>query len=209
MKLLVAWLESSQAYFHQLGWIGVFAFAATMALAGVAAVPLSPFAITAGLVFGFGRGLLAVQLGTMASAAVNYLIARYFARSLVQRRLATHPKFRAIDAAVGREGWKIVALIRFVPLPFGMMNYAFGLTAIRFWPYLIATSFPIVLGNVLFVWAGTTAQAGLAAVTGAGRPRHPLEIAMMGLGVLAAFAATTFVTKIARQAVSQRDETLG
>ncbi len=208
MKLLTAWLASSQEFFHQLGWLGVVAFAVTMAVAGLAAVPLSPFAITAGLVFGFGRGLLAVQLGTMLSSALNFLISRHFARRFVQQRLATHPKFRSIDGAVGREGWKIVAMMRFVPVPFGLLNYLLGLTAIGFWPYLIATALPIILGNSFFVWIGTTANAGLEAATGAGRPRHPIEVAMMVLGMLAAFAALTYVTKIARQAISQRDETL-
>ena len=186
----------------------MLAFALTMAVAGLASIPLSPFAITAGLIFGFGRGLLTVQLGTLLCAALNFLISRHVARDFVQRKLATHPKFRAIDAAVGREGWKIVALMRFVPMPFGLMNYAFGLTCIPFWPYVIATAFPIVLNNVIFVWSGTAAKEGLAAASGATDAAHPIKIAMMVLGILAAFAAMTYVTKIARQAVAQRDETL-
>jgi uncharacterized membrane protein YdjX (TVP38/TMEM64 family) len=208
MKLLTSWLASSQDFFHSLGPLGFLVFAAAMAVCGLASVPLSPFAITAGLLFGFGEGFVTVQLGTTLSAAVNFLISRHVARGFVQQKLATHPKFVAIDSAVGREGWKIVALLRFVPMPFGLVNYAFGLTAVPFFSYLLASFFPIILGNVFFVWMGTTAQAGLEAATGAGRQRHPLEIAMMGLGVLAAFTAMVVVTRIARQAVAQRDETL-
>lgn len=208
MKLLHAWLASSQDFFAGLGWFGIVAFAAAMAVAGLASIPLSAFAITAGLIFGFGRGLVAVQLGTVLCAAVNFLISRYVARSYVQRKLSTHPKFRAIDAAVGREGWKIVALMRFVPMPFGLVNYIFGLTAVRFWPYLFATACGIILGNVLFVYSGTAAQAGLAAMGSGPGSGKPLQIAMMVLGVLAALAVTTYVTKIARQAIAQRDETL-
>jgi len=209
MKLLTGWLFSSQEFFHNLGWLGMLAYAGAMGLAGLASVPLSPFAITAGLVFGFGKGLLTVQAGTVLSAALNFLVSRHVARGFVQRKLAGHPKFRAIDIAVGREGWKIVALMRFVPMPFGLMNYLFGLTAIPFWPYLVATAFPIILGNVLFVWSGATAaEAGLAAASGQAQAAHPLKIAMMVLGILAAFAATTYVARIARKAVAQRDETL-
>lgn len=208
MKFVTEWLASSQEFFQHLGWMGMLLFALSMAAAGLAAMPMSPFAITAGIIFGFGRGLLVVQLGTMLSATLNFLISRHLARGLVQKKLATHPKFRAIDSAVGREGWKIVALLRFVPIPFTLMNYSLGLTAIPFWSYLIASSAPIVLGNSFFVWVGTTTHAGLEAASGAGRPRHPIEIALMVLGGLAAFAALTFVTKIARQAIAQRDETL-
>lgn len=209
MKFLIAWLVSSQDYFRHLGALGMLAYVGAIAAAGFVGLPLSPFAVSAGLIFGFGRGMLVVQIGTTLSAALNFLVSRHLARGFVQRRVADHPKFRAIDNAVGREGWKIVAMLRFVPLPFSLVNYFLGLTAIAFLPYVIATTTPILLSNSFLVWLGTTAQAGLEAATGAGRPRHPLEIAMMVLGVLAALAALTFVTKIARQAIAQRDETLG
>jgi uncharacterized membrane protein YdjX (TVP38/TMEM64 family) len=208
MKFVTEWLASSQEFFQHLGWLGMVLFAISMTFAGLVALPMSPFAITAGLIFGFGRGLLVVQCGTMLSAAVNFFISRHLARRFVQKKLATHPKFRAIDSAVGREGWKIVALLRFVPLPFGLMNYSLGLTAIPFWPYLLASSGPIILGNSFFVWVGATTHAGLEAASGAGRPHHPMEIALMVLGVLGAFGALTFVTKIARQAIARQDETL-
>lgn len=208
MKLLTEWLTSSQDFFRDLGPLGIVAYAAVMVIAGATLVPLSPFAIAAGLIFGFGKGLLAVQLGTITSAAVNFLISRHVARGLIQRKLETFPKFQAIDAAVGKEGGKVVALLRFVPVPFAIVNYAFGLTSVRFWPYVVATFFPIILNNAFFVWLGSTAQAGLEVVTGAGRPRHPLEYAMMGLGGLAALTAMVVVTRIARQAIAQRDQSL-
>jgi hypothetical protein len=45
-------------------------------------------------------------------------------------------------------------------IPYGFANYAYGLTAIRFWPHLLATVIAIIPGNLLRLdWA--TAQAGL------------------------------------------------
>ena len=208
MKALTAWLAASQDYFQHLGPLGLVAFAGCMILAGLASLPLSPFGITAGIIFGFGPGFLAVQLGTTISAAVNFVVSRYLLRGFVQRKLAGHAKFRAIDAAVGREGWKIVALMRFVPMPFGLVNYLFGLTAVPLVPYILATAFPIVLSNLFFVWVGTTANAGIEAMNGVGRQRHPLEFVMMGVGVLAAFGAMAFVTRVARQAIAKTDESL-
>jgi len=208
MRAITVWLTSSQEFFQHLGWLGVLAYAVCMAIAGLFSSPLSPFAITAGMFFGFGRGFIAVQLGTMLSSAVNFLVARYIARDFVYRRLAAFPKFQAIDAAVGREGWKIVALIRFIPMPFGLANYAFGLTAVRFWPYVFATAFPIIIGNCFFVWVGVTTQAGIAATTGAGHQRHPMEWVMMGLAGVATLVAMVFVTRVAKKAVAQRDQSL-
>jgi uncharacterized membrane protein YdjX (TVP38/TMEM64 family) len=203
MRFITDWLSSSEQFFQQLGWLGVLLFAIAMAVAAIAMAPLSVFAIAAGIIFGGWRGFLAVELGTAISAALNFLLARYVARAPIQRRMEGNPKFRAIDNAIGREGWKLVALLRFVPMPFGLMNYLLGLTAIRFWPYLAATVSAIWVGNAVFAYLGATAQAGLAAVSGQGRPQHPIETVLMIVGLVAAFSAMFYVTKVARAAVAR------
>jgi uncharacterized membrane protein YdjX (TVP38/TMEM64 family) len=203
MRFINDWLASSEQYFQQLGWMGVLLFAAAMAVAAMGMAPLSIFAIAAGIIFGGWRGFIAVELGTALSAAINFLISRYVARAPIQRRMEGNPKFRAIDTAIGREGWKLVAVLRFVPMPFGFMNYLLGLTAIRFWPYLGATVSVIWIGNAVFAYMGATAQAGLAAVTGQGRTQHPIETILMIVGLVAAFGAMIYVTKVARAAVAR------
>ena len=202
MSSLLHWLTSSQDYFSRLGWMGVLLFAGCVVLAQMFIAPMSPVALAAGFGFGFGRGWLAITIGTGIGAAVNFLISRYLARGPLARRLEKNEKFRLIDAAIGREGWKIVMMLRFVPMPFGLANYAYGLTAIRFWPYLLASIVAIVPANALLVWLGHTAHAGLAAASGAERPRHPGEYALLAVGLVAAFFALRHLTKIARAAVA-------
>ena len=203
MSSLLHWLTSSQDYFQQRGWIGVLLFVCGMVAAQLFIAPMAPVAVSAGLIFGMGRGWVAITLGTGIGAAVNFLISRYVARDAIARRLANNEKFCLIDAAIGREGWKIVALLRFVPMPFGLANYAYGLTAIRFWPYLLASMVAIIPANTFIVWLGATAQAGIAAASGAGRPRHPGEYVLMAVGIIAAFLALRQITKVARAAVSE------
>jgi uncharacterized membrane protein YdjX (TVP38/TMEM64 family) len=197
---LIGWLASSEQFFQQLGWMGVLLFALVMAVAALGMAPLSIFAIAAGIIFGGWRGFLAIEIGTAISAALNFLLARYVARAPIQRRMEKNPKFRAIDAAIGREGAKLVALLRFIPMPFGLMNYLLGLTAIRFWPYLGASLSAIWVGNAVFAYLGATAHASIVAVTGQGRPHHPMETVLMVVGLIAAFTAMLYVTKIARAA---------
>jgi uncharacterized membrane protein YdjX (TVP38/TMEM64 family) len=50
-----------------------------------------------------------------------------------------YPRFHAMDHAIAQEGWKIVSLLRMCPVPFGITNYLYGLTAIPFWHYMAAT----------------------------------------------------------------------
>ena len=206
MSALIDWLKASQQYFQDLGWMGVLAYAGVILVVQLFLMPLSPIAITGGFLFGLKGGLAAITLGTAAGAAVNFLIARHVARNAIAHRLERHEKFRLIDAAIGREGWKIIALLRFCPIPFGLANFCYGLTAIPFWPYFLASIVAIIPGNVFFVWIGATADASLEALLGTGRPRHPFEYVLLFAGLAAAFGALTYITRIARAAVANQGE---
>lgn len=203
MSSLIDWLNASQQYFQNLGWLGVLAYAGVIVVVQLFLMPLSPFAVAAGVFFGFGRGFAAITLGTALGAAVNFLIARHVARGVVAGRLARNEKFRLIDAAIGREGWKIIALLRFCPIPFGLANFSYGLTAVAFWPYMLATIFAVIPANCFFVWLGSTAHAGIQAALGAGQ-QHPFKYVLMGVAIVAAFGALTYVTRIARAAVANQ-----
>ncbi len=201
-------LLASQEKFEQFGWLGVLAYAAAIVVLQMIIVPLSPVAIAAGAGFGFWKGWVAVTLGTNLGAAVNFLISRHLARNAVQRWLGQHEKFRLIDAAIGREGWKIIALLRLCPMPFGLANYAYGLTAIGFWPYALATFVAIIPANTFFVWFGLTAHHGLAAAAGAEKARHPVEYVFLAVGFVAAFLVLRHITKLAKAAVAKTDAPL-
>src|SRR6185436_17017913 len=133
------------------------------------------------------------------------LISRYFSRDYVNRKLGHHKAVRLIDTAIAREGWKAVALLRFVPIPFGLANYCYDLTPIRWLPYIAATWLAIIPANSLFVWIGSTLQGELSALLGKGRPHHWLEYVIMGVGITAAFLALGYVAKVAKNTV-EKDE---
>jgi len=203
MHRLFEWLSASQHYFQDLGWIGILVYAGMIVVAQLFSVPLSPIAIAAGVFFGFGGGWLSVALGTAVGAAVNFLIARHLAREALTRRLGSNEKFQVIDAAIAQEGWKIVALLRFVPMPFGLANYCYGLTGIAFWPYLLTTVIAITPANLLLAWIGASAHAGLDSVLGKGRPRQPAEYILLGVGLAAGCVALVIIGRVARAALAR------
>ncbi len=196
---LLHWLEQ----FQSLGFPGVLAYAGAVVLLQLVCIPLSPFGLAAGGAFGFWQGLVAITIGTNAGGAVNFLISRHLARNAVQRWLGHHEKFRLIDSAIGREGWKIIALLRLCPMPFGIANYAYGLTAIGFWPYFLATFFAIIPANCFFVWLGSSARHSLAAAAGAEHAKHPGEYVFLVVGLVAFFFALRHITKLAKAAVAK------
>lgn len=201
LEHIIRFLEQLQKTVHDLHGLGILVFAGAFVIAQLFMIPVSPLGLAAGFFFGFGKGWLALMLGCAIGASVNFLISRHFARAALTRQLGNNEKFRIIDSAIAREGWKIVALLRFVPIPFGIANYCYGLTPVRFWPYLAASCVAIIPANSLFVWMGATFQGSLASLVGKGRPIHPLEYALVIVGLVAAVIALRHVAKIARAAV--------
>jgi len=202
LEHIIQFLENMQQTIRDMGGLGIFAFIGIFVIAQMILTPVSPLGLAFGFFFGFTHGWLGIMLGCALGATVNFLISRHLARSAVSRWLGANEKFRLIDSAIGRGGWKIIILLRFVPIPFGVANYAFGLTPVRFWPFLGATCLAIIPANSLVVWMGTT-LGSLSSLKD--RPHHPLEYVFLAMGIVAAFVALRYVAKAANAAVASSE----
>ena len=190
-----------------LGPLGPVAFGAAYVAAVVLMLPGSVLTIAAGALFGLLVGTVTASIASTTGAALAFLIARSAARDAVARRLARSPRFARLDRAIARDGWRVVALLRLSPLvPFNVQNYLYGLTGIGFGPYLLASWSAMLPGTVLHVYLGTLARLGLDAFGGSGRPRSPLEWALLVVGLLATIAATVTVARLARRALRERGD---
>ena len=191
------WVQAYSTWIGSLGAWGVLIYAAAYAGALVVLLPAAPFTIGAGLIYGlwgFPVALLSATLG----ASLAFLVSRHLVRGRVARLIANRPGLRAIDRAVGEEGWRVVALLRLSPLvPFNLQNYACGVTSIGFWPFVAATSVGIAPGSLLYVYFGV---AGRAASGGAG----PVRWALVGLGLAATVAGTLLIGRRARAVLARK-----
>jgi uncharacterized membrane protein YdjX (TVP38/TMEM64 family) len=188
-----------------LGAWGPVLFVALYVVAAVFLVPGLILTLGAGAVFGLVTGVIAVSIGATLGATAAFLVGRHLARDAVARRLAAYPAFAAVDAAVAREGWKIVGLTRLSPVfPFVLLNYAFGLTRVPLRQYVLASWIGMLPGIVTYVYVGSV--AGALAGLGAGRARTPAEWGLSLVGLAATIAVTAHVTRLARGALRRRTE---
>ena len=157
------WLASAVEALAGLGRWGLPLFVALYVAATVLLLPAVVLTLGGGAAFGLARGALAVWVGATLGAAAAFLIGRYLARAWVERRLARHPRFRAIDDAVAREGWKIVLLTRLSPaFPFVLLNYAFGLTKIKPSHYVVTSFFAMLPGAAAYSFIGYAGRESAA-----------------------------------------------
>jgi len=196
LPALAAWVEG-------LGVWGPLAFIAAYAAAVVVFVPGSLLTLAGGAIFGLVRGTLYVFAAAVIGSSAAFLVARHGMRSAVEDRVAGNAKFAAIDRAVGEEGLKIAFLLRLSPaFPFNLLNYALGLTRVRFADYLIA-SVGMLPGTLLYVYYGKLAGDVAALAGGAGVEKGAGYYALLALGLAATIAVTTLVTRLARKALAQ------
>jgi uncharacterized membrane protein YdjX (TVP38/TMEM64 family) len=195
-------LRQALQWIADLGPTGPILFVALYIAACVLLLPGSVLTLGAGVVFGLVQGFIAVSVGATLGATCAFLVGRYLARDWVAAKIAGNEKFRAVDDAVAREGWKIVFLTRLSPVfPFNILNYAFGLTKVGLKDFFLASWIGMIPGTIMYVYIGSLA-GDLAGLGAGGRERTAGEWALYGVGFLATVAVTVVVTRLARKALA-------
>lgn len=190
-----------------LGVLGPIIYGAAYVAAALLFIPGSALTLASGAIFNLLLGTLVVSLASTTAAALAFLIARYVARDAVLKWANKYPKFAAIDGAIGQGGWKIIFLLRLSPaIPFSLGNYLFGLTAIRFWPYTLASWVGMLPGTFMYVYLGYAGKtAAAAAGSGGGEATGGFaRTALLVVGLIATVAVTVYVTRIAARAVKEQ-----
>ncbi len=197
-------LKNSLDWVAGLGPFGPIIFIGIYIVACVLLIPGSILTLGAGFVFGVVKGTVIDSVAATLGATCAFLVGRYLARGWVARIIDANPKFKAIDEAVAREGWKIVGLVRLSPVfPFNLLNYMFGLTKVSLRHYFFASWVGMLPGTVMYVYIGSLA-GDLATLGAGGRARSPAEWALYVLGLAATIVVTVYVTRLARHALEKK-----
>lgn len=130
------------------------AFLALQAGLTVGPVPRTVFTLVAGALFGWALGLVLTLVATTLAAVVAFALVRATGGRLVER----YARGRAVNwvrLRLDHHGLLAVTSLRLVPaVPFAALNYLSGLSAVRFWPYLLGTAVGIVPGTIAIVVLG-------------------------------------------------------
>lgn len=198
------YLRTALERIQDLGAWGAALFALLYTLAAVLLLPAVILTLGAGAVFGLIKGFILVSCSATLAATAAFFVGRYLARGWVVKQIEAYPRFKAIDEAVAREGWKIVGLTRLSPaFPFNLLNYVFGVTRVSPRDYILASWLGMMPGTLMYVYIGSL--AGNLATLGAGQQaRSPAEWALFIVGLLATVTVTVYVTRLARTALKQR-----
>lgn len=126
----------------------------------VTPIPRTVFTVAAGVLFGATFGLLLTVTGTTLAAVAAFWLVRLVGRRFVERH-ADRAGIRWVRARLNRTGLLAVVSLRLIPaVPFSVLNYAAGLSGVRFLPYLVGTVFGVLPGTIAIVVLGDAATGG-------------------------------------------------
>jgi uncharacterized membrane protein YdjX (TVP38/TMEM64 family) len=115
--------------------------------------PRTAFTLSAGLLFGPALGVAIAVTASAVSAVLALLLVRALGWRVAS--LVSHPRVAALDSQLRARGWPAVLSLRLIPaVPFSVLNYAAGASAVRVMPYLLATVAGLVPGTAAVVILG-------------------------------------------------------
>lgn len=169
-------------------------------------LPGSVLTLGAGFLFGVPVGLLSAWIGATVGACAAFLVGRTLARDWVARKVSGNPKFAAVDEAVGRQGFKIVLLLRLSPVfPFNFLNYALGLTKVSFREYALASIIGMLPGGLMYVYFGSAARSLADVAAGQVEGGWAGQV-FFWLGLAATIIVAGLVTGLARKSLKEAEQ---
>jgi len=153
------------AYFNLLGHWSIGIFIGAHVLTTALGLPASVLVITGGAVFGLVWGTIWSVIGATLGAIAAFFMARHLFHDLLEQRFRRNKMLAQCNEMVcSQNALQYVLIVRFAPIsPFTIMNFLFGLTAMKLKPYALGTFLGIIPGTLAYTWLGVT---GIQALEG-------------------------------------------
>jgi uncharacterized membrane protein YdjX (TVP38/TMEM64 family) len=185
------------------GLMGGIVAGIVYALATVLMIPGAVATLAIGAIYGPWIGLLIVSPASVLGATMAFILGRGVFRPIIEKKMQGSNKFEALQAAIARNGLKILTLVRLSPIfPFTVINYAFGLTRISLRKYIVGSFIGMLPGTLLYVYLGS-AVGDVGQLMNDGVQDSGRAASMMFYGGLAAtIVVTIIITKVSKQALA-------
>lgn len=146
-------VDDIRGYLGGLGiWSGV-AFIIAYTVRPLVFFPTSIMTPLSAVLFGPVMGWIYTYIGENLSATVAFFAARYFGRNFVKEN--ENAFIKKYDEKLRCCGFETVFMLRLIPLfPFDFVNYASGLSAIKYRSYISAILLGVIPGLTAYIFLG-------------------------------------------------------
>ena len=140
---------SIRDYIQSFGQLSVVAYLVAYVLNTISVFPpIAPLSLAAGFAFGSVWGAALLMVAALIGTSLTFIISRFFGRKFIEKMLKG--KFKDLDEKLEKNGFLTVLFFRVIPLiPYEVLNYACGLSKIKFKDYFFATFLGLIPGVIV------------------------------------------------------------
>ena len=161
---------------------GITIFIMLYIVFGIIALPASFHKYLAGVIYGFGPGIVIAWFGSMIGAVAPFFLGKKWMNPYARRALENYPSLKGLEDEMTKEGIKVVALTRVsLVIPYGVLNYAYGATQIRFKDFIIG-NFAMIVPSIMYAWWGSQTMVTSKGIETAART--PFDFFVIGLSII-------------------------
>lgn len=152
MKAWITNVQSWKSLVREFGWLGHAVFMLVSAVAVMMGVPRLAFCSVAGLIFGFGEGLLLSLMGSTLGSYAAFILSRHGFRRAAEVRAEKWPWLKQIlkKPSVMRVFW-----VRQLMVPGIVLNVLIGMTPVSHSRFLLGTALGYLPLNIAFSLVGS------------------------------------------------------
>ncbi|MGL4498909.1 MAG: TVP38/TMEM64 family protein [Planktothrix sp.] len=152
--------ELLQSWLKEAGIWAPIIYIILYTISTILLLPSTALNLTGGAIFGPWLGTLWTSIAAIVAAVIAFIFTRTVGREAVAKRLAG--RWEAMDAEMRQGGMFYMFAIRLLPIiPYGLVNFAAGLTSVTFKDYLLGTALGTVPGVLPFVMLGSSGLKAL------------------------------------------------
>ena len=135
--------------------LGITIFMLLYIVFGIIALPASFHKYLAGVIYGFGPGIIIAWIGSMIGAIAPFFLGKKWMNPYARRALENYPSLQALENEMTSQGTKVVTLTWIsLVIPYGVLNYAYGATRIKFKDFILG-NFAMIVPAIMYAWWGS------------------------------------------------------
>ena len=201
------WIEGEHHWFHDYEPWSLVGFILAFIVAGSLCLPVQPFVVAVGYLFGFHFLTIFFTYAVYTlSAFLMFNGARFWFRPVVEEWLREHRLVEGMAQYVKdpTEGAKVNLLFSFTPLAFCLHCYTMGITEIKEEVFLVT----FLVGQSPHIFFGVLTGSALLAAETSDITLDWMKVAMLGAGIGGTLLAVAYLGTVAHEILGQLDDGL-
>ncbi|MDG1549463.1 MAG: VTT domain-containing protein, partial [Candidatus Poseidoniaceae archaeon] len=151
-QVLISLFIDYLTWFSNNALYGMIIFILLYIVFGIIALPASFHKYLAGVIYGFGPGILIAYVGSMLGAIAPFLLGKKWMNPYARKALSKYPTLSGLEQEIVDKGTNVVALTRIsLVIPYGVLNYAYGATEVKFRNYLVG-NLAMIVPSIMYAW---------------------------------------------------------